>query len=57
MKLDKTQKIIAAFIAATIVAFLLWGCGNGASTDVKVDSLKQDSVLVDTLKVDTIGKK
>ena len=55
-KINKTHKIIAAFILITIVSFLVWGCGNAKNNEVKtndttkVDSLKVDSVKVDTLK-------
>ena len=55
--LTKTQKIIAGFAIATLIAFLVWGCGTAAtnevktdSTEIKIDSLKVDSVKVDTLK-------
>jgi hypothetical protein len=49
--LTKTQKIIAAFAIATLIAFLVWGCGNTVSTEVKADSTE---MKVDTLKVDTL---
>jgi hypothetical protein len=55
--LTKTQKIIAGFAIATLIAFLVWGCGTAVtnevktdSTEIKIDSLKVDSVKVDTLK-------
>jgi hypothetical protein len=54
--LTKTQKIIAAFAIATLIAFLVWGCGTAVSTEVKIDSteMKIDSVKVDSVKVDTL---
>ena len=55
--LTKTQKIIAAFALATAIAFLVWGCGTEVKTEVKTDSTHADTTLVDTLKVDSIGKK
>ena len=48
--LTKTQKIIAAFALATLIAFLVWGCGTAVSNEVKTDSTHKDSTLVDTLK-------
>jgi hypothetical protein len=53
-KLTKTQKVITLFLAATALAFLLFGCGTAVNTEVKTDSTLTDSVLVDTLKVDTL---
>jgi hypothetical protein len=50
-KLTKTQKIFTLFIAATLLAFLVWGCETAVKTEVKVDSTE---VKVDTLKVDTL---
>ena len=56
MKLSKNQKLLALSAIVVAVAFLLFGCGS-ASTEVKTDSTHSDTLLVDTLKVDTIGKK
>jgi hypothetical protein len=53
-KLTKTQKIVIAFVVATAIAFLVWGCETGVKTEVKTDSTLQDTTLVDTLKVDTL---
>lgn len=55
--LTKTQKIFAAFALVVVISFLVWGCGTAVSTEVKTDSTHADTTLVDTLKVDTIGKK
>ena len=51
-KLTKTQKIFTLFVAITLLAFLVWGCGTAATTEVKTDSteIKVDSVKLDTLK-------
>ena len=51
--LTKTQKILAAFAIATLISFLVWGCGTAVSNEVKTDSteIKVDSVkATDTLK-------
>ena len=50
-KLTKTQKIFTLFIAITIVAFLIWGCGTTPKSEVKTDSTE---MKLDTLKVDTL---
>ena len=50
-KLTTTHKIIAAFIAVTIISFLVLGCGTEVKTEVKTDSTE---MKVDTLKVDTL---
>ena len=44
--LTKTQKIFAAFALATVIAFLVWGCG----TEVKTESTHTDTTHIDTLK-------
>ena len=49
--LTKTQKIIAGFVIATAIAFLVWGCGTSTTNEVKTDSTE---VKTDTLKVDTL---
>jgi hypothetical protein len=49
-KITKTQKIILGFAIATLIAFLVWGCGTAVSNEVKTDSTHKDSTLVDTLK-------
>jgi hypothetical protein len=56
-KLTKTQKIFAAFAIIVVISFLVWGCGAATTTEVKTDSTHADTTLVDTLKVDSIGKK
>jgi hypothetical protein len=55
-KLTKTQKIIAAFAIVVAITFLACGCGTAVSTEVKTDSTINDTTLVDSVKVDTIGK-
>ena len=52
MKITKTHKIIAAFIAITVISFLVWGCGTTTTTEMKSDStaVKVDSATLDTLK-------
>jgi len=52
--LTKTQKIIAGFAIIVVISFLVWGCETAVKTEVKTDSTE---IKVDTLKVDTIGKK
>ena len=52
--LTKTQKIIAGFAIATLIAFLVWGCGTAVTNEVKIDSTE---LKADTLKLDTVGKK
>lgn len=55
--MTRNQKIIT-LSAITITLILLFGCGNQNQNVVSaVDSLKSDTTLVDTLKVDSIGKK
>jgi hypothetical protein len=49
--LTKTQKIISAFALATLLAFLVWGCGTAPKSEVKTDSTE---MKLDTLKVDTL---
>ena len=53
-KLTKTQKIIAGFAIIVAISFLVFGCETAVKTEVKTDSTE---IKVDTLKVDTIGKK
>ena len=50
-KLSKTQKIITLFAAATLLAFLVWGCETAPKSEVKTDSTE---MKLDTLKVDTL---
>jgi hypothetical protein len=56
MKLTKNQKLLALSAIVVAVALLMLGCETGVKTEVKTDSTINDSTLVDTLKVDTIGK-
>ena len=56
MKLTKNQKLLALSAIVVAVTFLLFGCGNGVSNEVKTDSTINDTTLVDSVKVDTIGK-
>jgi hypothetical protein len=51
--LTKTQKIIAAFAIAVAISFLVFGCGTAVNNEVKTDSTLKDSVVVDTLTIDT----
>jgi len=52
IKLNKTQKIFAAFALATLVAFLIWGCRFPTpSKEVKTDSTTK---IVDTASLDTL---
>lgn len=57
-KLTITHKIIAAFIAATIVAFLLFGCKTPTAKEIKTDStaVKVDTATLDTLKQTIMAK-
>ena len=50
--LTKTQKILAAFALATLLAFCIWGCKTPATTKMRNDStaVKVDSAILDTLK-------
>ena len=52
IKLNKTQKIFAAFTIIVVISFLVWGCGTAPKSEVKTDSteVKVDSVKLDTLK-------
>jgi hypothetical protein len=50
-KLTKTQKIFTLFIAITLLAFCIWGCGTAPKSEVKTDSTE---MKLDTLKVDTL---
>ena len=56
MKLTKTQKIVAAATLVVAIAILLISCGNAVSNEVKTDSTINDTTLVDTLKLDSVGK-
>jgi hypothetical protein len=53
----KQGMILAASVAVLALGFLLLGCGTAVSNEVKTDSTHADTTLVDTLKVDSIGKK
>jgi hypothetical protein len=55
-KLTKTQKVITLIAVATAIVFLVWGCAGAVSNEVKTDSTINDTTLVDSVKVDTIGK-
>jgi hypothetical protein len=57
MKLTKNQKLLALSAIVVAVSFLLFSCGSAVSNEVKTDSTIKDTTLVDTLKVDTSGKK
>lgn len=58
MKITKTHKIIAAFIAVTVISFLVWGCKTPTTTEMKSDStaVKVDSATLDTLKQTIMAK-
>lgn len=53
----KEKMIFAGTTALLALGFLLLGCGTGVNSEVKTDSTHADTTLVDTLKVDTSGKK
>lgn len=55
--MTKNQKLLTLSTIVVAVAFLLFGCGSAVSKEVKTDSTIKDTTLVDTLKVDTSGKK
>jgi hypothetical protein len=55
-KLTTTQKIFTLFIAATLIAFLVWGCGTAPKSEVKTDSTHTDTTHMDTTLVDTLKK-
>lgn len=57
MKLTKTQKIVAAATLVIAIVILLASCGTAVSNEVKTDSTINDTTLVDSLKVDSVGKK
>jgi hypothetical protein len=54
--LTKTQKIIAGFAIIVAISFLVFGCETAVKTEVKTDSTINDTTLVDSVKIDTIGK-
>ena len=55
IKLNKTQKIFAAFALVVVISFLVWGCKFTPTTkEVKTDTTE---LKADTLKIDTVGKK
>jgi hypothetical protein len=56
MKLTKTQKIVAAGTLVVAIAILLMSCGSAVSNEVKTDSTINDTTLVDSVKVHTVGK-
>jgi hypothetical protein len=55
-KLTKIQKIVAVSAIVIALALLVFGCGNAVSNEVKTDSTINDTTLVDSVKIDTIGK-
>jgi ABC-type Fe3+-citrate transport system substrate-binding protein len=55
-KLTKTQKIISISAIVVALSLLVFGCGNAVSNEVKTDSTINDTTLVDSVKIDTIGK-
>lgn len=58
MKLSKSNKWIIFVSLAVLSLILIFGCGNPSESAVSaVDSLKKDSVLVDSVKIDSVGKK
>jgi len=57
MKLTKNQKLLALSALVVAVALLLLSCETGVKTEVKTDSTLQDTTLVDSVKLDTVGKK
>jgi hypothetical protein len=55
-KLTKTQKIVAVSAIVVALALLVFGCETAVSNEVKTDSTINDTTLVDSVKIDTIGK-
>jgi hypothetical protein len=53
IQLTKTQKIATLLVAGVAILFLLFGCGTAVNNEVKTDSTLKDSVVVDTLTIDT----
>ena len=56
IELTKKQKTIIIVAIAVAITFLVFGCGSAVSNEVKTDSTINDTTLVDSVKVDTIGK-
>jgi hypothetical protein len=57
MKLNKNQKLLALSTLVVAIAILLFSCGNAVNNEVKTDSTINDTTLVDSVKVDSVGKK
>ena len=55
-KLTKTQKIVAVSAIVIALALLVFGCETEVKNEVKTDSAINDTTLVDSVKIDTIGK-
>jgi hypothetical protein len=51
--MTKNQKLLTLSAIVVAVAFLLFGCGTAVNNEVKTDSTLKDSVVVDTLTIDT----
>lgn len=56
MKLTKTQKIVASGTLVVAIAILLLSCGSAVNNEVKTDSTINDTTLVDSVKLDSVGK-
>ena len=56
MKLTKTQKIVASGTLVVAIIILLMSCGSAVSNEVKTDSTINDTTLVDSVKLDSVGK-
>jgi hypothetical protein len=51
--MTKNQKLLTLSAIVVAVTFLLFGCGTAVNNEVKTDSTLKDSVIVDTLTIDT----
>lgn len=56
MKLNKNQKLLALSTLVVAIAILLFSCGSAVSNEVKTDSTISDKTLVDSVKLDSVGK-
>jgi hypothetical protein len=54
LELTKKQKAITLIAIVVAISFLVFGCGNTVSNEVKTDSTFSDTTLVDSVKIDTL---
>jgi hypothetical protein len=54
LELTKKQKAITLIAIVVAISFLVFGCGNAVSNEVKTDSTFSDTTLVDSVKIDTL---